>query len=191
MTSHNPRNTPTAHSHPSAPPIANPRDNVHRARISPIARPRRTPAPNARARRPRAPSRARRMNRESHPTARSFHARVGPVSSPTRATNARRPPRRDRDRDRAISPFRPHRRERRPTTTRRRDARADAHKKIYRRTWTLVALKAATRPTKEEARRADIVLVCRNGAREARGGRSDRARGSRRDRPHAPTDDDD
>jgi hypothetical protein len=26
----------------------------------------------------------------------------------------------------------------------------------------LVALKAATRPTKEEARRADIVLVCRN-----------------------------
>jgi hypothetical protein len=33
----------------------------------------------------------------------------------------------------------------------------------------LVALKAATRPTKEEARRADIVLVCRNGERATRG----------------------
>jgi hypothetical protein len=32
----------------------------------------------------------------------------------------------------------------------------------------LVALKAATRPTKEEARRADIVLVCRNGEARAR-----------------------
>ena len=27
------------------------------------------------------------------------------------------------------------------------------------RTWTLVALKAATRPTKEEARRADILVI--------------------------------
>ena len=39
-----------------------------------------------------------------------------------------------------------------------------------KRTWTLVALKAATRPTKEEARRADIVLcVCWNAGHRARG----------------------
>ena len=39
-----------------------------------------------------------------------------------------------------------------------------------KRTWTLVALKAATRPTKEEARRADIVLcVCWNAVDRARG----------------------
>jgi hypothetical protein len=49
----------------------------------------------------------------------------------------------------------------------------------------LVALKAATRPTKEEARRADIVLVCRNDERNARavGVGSDRVS----DRPR-PTD---
>jgi len=51
----------------------------------------------------------------------------------------------------------------------------------YARTWTLVALKAATRPTKEEARSADIVsslrvLECRRD-RLDRLDRLDRARG--------------
>ena len=40
------------------------------------------------------------------------------------------------------------------------DARVECEKIFYEiRTWTLVALKAATRPTKEEARRADISIV--------------------------------
>ena len=51
-----------------------------------------------------------------------------------------------------------------------RRSRAVRDEKIYeKRTWTLVALKAATRPTKEEARRADIVLcVCWNAVDRAR-----------------------
>ena len=41
-----------------------------------------------------------------------------------------------------------------------RRSRAVRDETIYeKRTWTLVALKAATRPTKEEARSADIVSV--------------------------------
>ena len=51
-----------------------------------------------------------------------------------------------------------------------RRSRAVRDERIYeKRTWTLVALKAATRPTKEEARRADIVLcVCWNAVDRAR-----------------------
>ena len=59
-----------------------------------------------------------------------------------------------------------------------RRSRAVRDETIYeKRTWTLVALKAATRPTKEEARRADIVLVCRNG--DARAGEIDLGRARR------------
>ena len=40
-----------------------------------------------------------------------------------------------------------------------REDASNASTRIETRTWTLVALKAATRPTKEEARSADIVSV--------------------------------
>ena len=56
-----------------------------------------------------------------------------------------------------------------PTTARTRDADDALEEELEEvkknesssrlRTWTLVALKAATRPTKEEARRADILGI--------------------------------
>jgi len=49
-------------------------------------------------------------------------------------------------------------RSRRPPRPRSSVARRVANKTHEKRTWTLVALKAATRPTKEEARSADIVV---------------------------------
>tara|TARA_B100000131_G_scaffold45006_1_gene40299 strand:+ start:296 stop:652 length:357 start_codon:yes stop_codon:yes gene_type:complete len=78
------------------------------------------------------------------------------------------------ERSRAIATSIEHRTPR-ETTARRTDGRDDYKNTV--RTWTLVALKAATRPTKEEARRADIVLVCRNG--EARAGAVDLGRARR------------
>ena len=76
-----------------------------------------------------------------------------------------------------------HHRSRRPTARRARADDDEATIRIadkYTRTWTLVALKAATRPTKEEARSADIVsslrvLECRRD-RIDRSDRSDRSR---------------
>ena len=50
----------------------------------------------------------------------------------------------------------------------------------FARTWTLVALNAATRPTKEEARSADILVISvRAGVRT--GGRSSREEACIRD----------
>ena len=78
---------------------------------------------------------------------------------PRRSTTLNFPLLRAIERSRAIATSIEHRTPR-ETTARRTDGRDDYKNTI--RTWTLVALKAATRPTKEEARRADIVLVCRN-----------------------------
>ena len=72
----------------------------------------------------------------------------------------------DRDRFGIVSPPRVGRERERERTIQR------CEKIFYEiRTWTLVALKAATRPTKEEARRADIsTVVCLNDDRaRARG----------------------
>ena len=101
---------------------------------------------------------------------------------PRRSTTRNFPLLRAIERSRAIATLIEHRTPR-ETTARRADGRDDYKNTI--RTWTLVALKAATRPTKEEARRADIVLVCRNGDRNARAVEV----GSGRGRPAAcPTD---
>ena len=107
-------------------------------------------------------ARARRSHRPASSIARPPRA---PIVSPSRALARSRRPSRDASRG--------------TTTT------VDRREKNTVRTWTLVALKAATRPTKEEARRADIVLVCRNDERNARavGVGSDRVS----DRPR-PTD---
>ena len=97
------------------------------------------------------------------------HRAFDPIAPSTDRRHPRRSttlnfPLRAIERSRAIATSIEHRTPR-ETTARRTDGRDDYKNTI--RTWTLVALKAATRPTKEEARRADIVLVCRNGDERA------------------------
>ena len=88
------------------------------------------------------------------------------VHRPTSPTTLDFPLLRAIERSRAIATSIEHRTPR-ETTARRTDGRDDYKNTV--RTWTLVALKAATRPTKEEARRADIVLcVCWNAVDRAR-----------------------
>ena len=104
---------------------------------------------------PARPSARQRAPTRAHARAREIRYESAPDTHPRRAT----PPRR---------------------AARPRVARA--LEKI--RTWILVALKAATRPTKEEARRADIVemCVCRNADRAREIARSTAAIDGR-DRP--------
>ena len=107
------------------------------------------------------------------------HRALDPIAPSTDRRHPRRSttlnfPLRAIERSRAIATSIEHRTPR-ETTARRTDGRDDFKNTV--RTWTLVALKAATRPTKEEARRADIVLVCRNG--EARAGAVDLGRARR------------
>ena len=168
MTSHDSRNTPNPQTQSRIH-----RDNVRAcSRISPIEPKAPCVAPSTRRARDRRATRAKNTYYSSRHTARWIPSR----RPPTDVTHDAR--RRSTfpffERSRAIATSIEHRTPR-ETTARRADGRDDYKNTI--RTWTLVALKAATRPTKEEARRADIVLVCRNG--DGRAGEIDLGRARR------------
>ena len=171
MTSHDSRNTPNPQTQSRIH-----RDNVRAcSRISPIEPKAPCVAPSTRRARDRRATRAKNTYYSSRHTARWIPSRRPPTDV---THDARRrsnfPLLRAIERSRAIATSIEHRTPR-ETTARRTDGRDDYKNTV--RTWTLVALKAATRPTKEEARRADIVLVCRNG--DGRAGEIDLGRARR------------